>query len=124
MQASSAEASVAMCCNKTSLADMMVKVPALVLHLTHLIKTKVLKLKQLRLVSKEFKGMAEAAMRLCSVHLGEGGASPSPQRLGRLLGQAKLSVLRVNVTVTAGALVCVWCECLVFTFEPSLGCCV
>lgn len=122
MQASSAEASVATRCYEQSLTDMMASVQPL--HLSNLIKTYGLNLKRLRLVSKEISGMANAGSKNCSVHLGEGGASPSPQQLGRLLGEAELSCLTVNVTVTAGALVCVWCESLVLTFEPGLGCCV
>lgn len=83
-----------------TLADLMTMLPEL--HPTHLSQNKASKLKHLRLVSKEMGSMVHAAVHSCSVNLGEGGASPSPEQLVRLLGRAHLKELTVNVTVTAG----------------------
>lgn len=83
-----------------TLADLMTLLPEL--HPTHLSRTKASKLRHLRLVSKEIGSMVHAAVHSCSVNLGEGGASPSPEQLVRILGRAHLKELTVHVTVTAG----------------------
>lgn len=83
-----------------SLPDLMRMLPQL--HLRHLESSKLVTLRQLCLVSKEMRSMVMSAVTSCTVHLGCGGASPSPQQLARRICGAKLLSLEVSITVVSG----------------------
>lgn len=83
-----------------TLADLMSLLPDL--QPRHLLLTKGISVKQLRLVSRELCIMACEAITSCEVDLGEGGSSPSPQQLVRLMAGAQLLKLKVTVNIMSG----------------------
>lgn len=93
-----------------TLPDLMIKIPQLSLHpslgdLSQLIRKRGTGhgLRELRLVSKKVGAIATSAIVTCTVHLGEGSASPSPQQLVQMMGDVQqLRHLSVILTVTSG----------------------
>lgn len=72
------------------------------LHPRCLADTEIVRVKQLRLVSKEVGRLALSSVVSCEVHLGEGGGFPTPQQLAGLLAGVTLKQLHITVTVSSG----------------------